>query len=101
MALSINPSATIKQIGTWFGQPLPVREFLSRVDGLCDTLFDLFVAHYGDAYYAKLLFLKVSNYLVARYHCDRRQVHLASRPVPLMVSNLKLDKLFNNLTIPT
>ena len=85
MFLNVNRSAAVEQIATWFEQSLPVREFLTQVDGLRDTLFDLFVSHYGDAYYAKLLFLKISNYLVGRYHYDRRHVHLASRPVTLMV----------------
>ena len=81
---SIQPTA-IEKIGYIFEKPLLAQEFLTQVDGLRDTLFDLFMSQYGDAYYAKLLFLKISNYLVGRYHYDHRHIHLASRPVTLMV----------------
>lgn len=75
----------IDQLQSWFEEAVPVDEFLGGMDGLRNTLFDLFMSNYGDAYYAKLLYLKVSNYLVARYHYDRRHVHLASRPVTVMM----------------
>jgi len=73
------------EIESWESEALSKREFLRRVDALRDPLFERLSARYGDAYYAKLLYLKTSNLIVARHHYRQRHVQVASRPVSLMV----------------
>lgn len=46
-------------------------------EALCDR--------YGDPYFAKLLWLKATNFLVSSYHHAARHLHLVSRPVTLML----------------
>lgn len=63
----------------------PKREFLAAVDGLRGDFLGAFEAAYGDAYYAKLLYLKATNFLVSGYHLACGHTSLASQPVTLMV----------------
>jgi MoaA/NifB/PqqE/SkfB family radical SAM enzyme len=60
------------------------REFLALADRLQRSLADALVCVYGDAYYAKLIALKLTNFAVAKYHYLNRHVRLASRPLTLM-----------------
>lgn len=61
------------------------REFLGAVDALRDDAHGALEAAYGDAYYAKLLYLKATNFLVSGYHLACGHTSLASQPVTLMV----------------
>ena len=64
---------------------LPTREFLREMDELREPFHEIVSDCYGDPYFAKLLYLKVTNYVIARYHRLRLDVRLASRPVTLML----------------
>src|SRR5687768_13314588 len=55
------------------------------MDELRDTFHEVVADCYGDPYFAKLLYLKVTNYAIARYHHLRCDVRLTSRPVTLML----------------
>ncbi len=63
----------------------PRREFLTNVDRVRDSIHEELADCYGDPYFAKLLWLKASNYLIARYQQACRHVHLVARPVTLML----------------
>ncbi len=73
------------KIESWDGEGLSKREFLSRIDALRDPLFEQLSSSYGDTYYAKLLYLKTTNYILARHHYRQGHVQIASQPFSLMV----------------
>jgi len=63
----------------------PRRAFLSAVDATRAPLREALCDRYGDEYFAELLWLKATNFLVSRYHQACRHLHLVSRPVTLML----------------
>lgn len=85
-----SPSSTASDVSpvrmqTWLWEGLSKREFLHRLDSQRGLVFEALEAAYGDAYYAKLLYLKATNYVLARYHYAQSHSALVSRPVSLMV----------------
>jgi len=75
----------LQQLEAAIHDRLPLREFLARVDATRDRLLEIGCDRYGDPAFAKLLYLKATNFVVSRYHFTRRHARLASRPVTLMV----------------
>ena len=64
---------------------LPRREFLARVDATRHPIHEILCDHYGDPDFARLLYLKATNFVVSRYHYASRHAQLASRAVTLML----------------
>ena len=69
----------------WPREAPSTRELLRDFDARRDVVFEALEAAYGDAHYAKLLYLKATNYLLARYQHARCHTALVARPVSLMV----------------
>jgi MoaA/NifB/PqqE/SkfB family radical SAM enzyme len=67
------------------GESWPRGAFLAALDATREHLHEALCDRYGDPYFAKLLWLKASNFLVASYHRAARHLHLVSRPVTLML----------------
>ncbi|MEB2343607.1 MAG: radical SAM protein [Deltaproteobacteria bacterium] len=55
------------------------------MDATREPLLAALCDHYGDPYFAKLLWLKATNYLISSYHQACRHLHLVSRPATLML----------------
>ena len=77
--------ALLEGFGDAMRARLPRGEFLALIDAARDRLHERLADVYGDPYFAKLYYLKASNYVIARYEYDQRHVHLVARPVTLMI----------------
>jgi pyruvate-formate lyase-activating enzyme len=61
-----------------------LRPFVEKLDGARHGFTKQLDEQYGDPYYSRLVYLKASNYLLARLHHERRHLRLTARPVTLM-----------------
>jgi MoaA/NifB/PqqE/SkfB family radical SAM enzyme len=77
--------ALLDRLLEWIEERPTKRELLGHLDSLRDDLHGVFMDAYADDYYAKLLTLKLTNYVVSKYHLLSRHSSLASAPVTLMV----------------
>lgn len=82
---AVHPRVSLASLEHAIAEKPPRREFLAQIDALRDPIHESLTDAYGDPYFAKLLWLKASNYLFARYQQVCRHVHLVARPVTLML----------------